>query len=151
MVRSLRFWPSRKWSTLVTAGETLKTRKTFAPKLKIFSETYPLMPFTNVTTAMTAATPIIMPSKVRTERSLLAHRDWSAMRIASRIFIGGQEHVTPRLFDDNSESRRVSIAVFIGRGWRGMGGNCNFSLISALPRNKIRRYISGETNEHSRN
>src|SRR5215469_9731189 len=42
------------------------------------------MPFTNVTTAMTAATPMTTPSKVKTERSLFAHRDCNAMRTASR-------------------------------------------------------------------
>ncbi len=41
------------------------------------------MPATNVTTAITAATPITTPSRVSTERSLFAHSDCSAMRMAS--------------------------------------------------------------------
>src|ERR1700759_26587 len=47
------------------------------------------MPFTNVTTAITAATPITTPSSVSTERSLFAHSDASAIFIASAIFMNG--------------------------------------------------------------
>src|SRR5580698_5799954 len=43
------------------------------------------MPETNVTTAITAATPITTPSSVSTERSLLAQSERSAMRMDSRI------------------------------------------------------------------
>src|SRR4051812_22173683 len=45
------------------------------------------MPFTKVTTAMTAATPMTTPSKVSTDRSLFAHNDCRAMRMASRLFM----------------------------------------------------------------
>ena len=45
------------------------------------------MPFTKVTTAITAATPITTPNKVRIERSLLAHSDCRAMRTASSVFM----------------------------------------------------------------
>src|SRR5579862_1919596 len=45
------------------------------------------MPLTNVTTAMTAATPITTPSSVNAERSLFAQSDCSASRMASVIFI----------------------------------------------------------------
>src|ERR1700678_604336 len=41
------------------------------------------MPETNVTTAITAATPITTPSSVSTERSLFTHSDCSAIRMAS--------------------------------------------------------------------
>src|SRR5271155_2412830 len=41
------------------------------------------MPFTNVTTAMTLATPMTTPSRVRTERSLFAQSDCSAIFTAS--------------------------------------------------------------------
>jgi hypothetical protein len=46
------------------------------------------MPETNVTTAITAATPITTPSSVSTERSLFAHSERSAMRMDSAMFIG---------------------------------------------------------------
>src|SRR5580704_9782877 len=88
MVRSLRFSPSRYLSILVAAGETLKTINTSAPRLKILVATYPLMPLTKVTTAITAATPITTPSSVSTERSLFAHSDRNAILIASEIFMG---------------------------------------------------------------
>src|SRR5580700_339946 len=45
------------------------------------------MPETNVTTAITAATPITTPSSVSTERSLLTHNDCSAIRMASATCI----------------------------------------------------------------
>src|SRR5271168_3057274 len=56
---------------------------TSAPRLKIFSATYPLMPLMNVTTAMTDAMPITTPSNVSTERNLFAHNDCRAIRMAS--------------------------------------------------------------------
>src|SRR5208282_385999 len=87
MVRFLRFSPSRNLSMLVTAGEFLNTMNTSAPRLKIFVATYPLIPFTNVTTAITAATPITTPSKVSAERSLFAHNDRNAILIASVMFM----------------------------------------------------------------
>src|ERR1700676_4545314 len=46
------------------------------------------MPFTNVTTGITAATPITTPSKVSAERSLFAHNDRNAILMASVTFIG---------------------------------------------------------------
>src|ERR1039458_10393931 len=46
------------------------------------------MPLTNVTTAITAATPITTPSKVSAERSLFAHNDRNAILIASEMFMG---------------------------------------------------------------
>src|ERR1700674_6131202 len=46
------------------------------------------MPLTNVTTAITAATPITTPSKVSAERSLFAHNDRNAILMASVTFIG---------------------------------------------------------------
>src|SRR5215469_1311027 len=42
------------------------------------------MPLTKVTTAITAATPMTTPSRVRIERSLFAHSDSRATRMASR-------------------------------------------------------------------
>jgi hypothetical protein len=45
------------------------------------------MPLTNVTTAITAATPITTPSKVSAERSLFAHNDWNAILIPSVMCI----------------------------------------------------------------
>src|SRR5229473_7587112 len=45
------------------------------------------MPLTNVTTAITAATPITTPSMVSAERSLFAHNDRNAILMASVIFI----------------------------------------------------------------
>src|ERR1700722_13410616 len=45
------------------------------------------MPETNVTTAITAATPITTPSSVSTERSLFAHSERNAMRMDSRVCI----------------------------------------------------------------
>src|SRR5437867_11010244 len=73
---------------LVITGDILLMMKTSAPRLKTFSATYPLMPLTNVTTAMTAATPITTPSSVKAERSLFAQSDCKAIRMASRKFIG---------------------------------------------------------------
>src|SRR5436309_12287093 len=72
---------------LVITGDILLMMKTSAPRLKTFSATYPLMPLTNVTTAMTAATPITTPRSVKAERSLFAQSDCRAMRMASRKFI----------------------------------------------------------------
>ena len=46
------------------------------------------MPLTNVTTAITAATPITTPSKVSAERSLFAHNDRNAILMASVMFMG---------------------------------------------------------------
>src|SRR5271167_3259004 len=96
MVRSLRFCASMKWSMLVTAGETLNMMNTSAPRLKIFSATYPLMPLTNVTTAITAATPMTTPSKVSAERSLFAHNDRNAILIASEMFM--KSGLRPQVF-----------------------------------------------------
>src|SRR5581483_12186829 len=45
------------------------------------------MPETNVTTAMTAPTPMTTPSNVSTERSLFAQSDCSATRMASLMFM----------------------------------------------------------------
>src|ERR1700686_502882 len=45
------------------------------------------MPLTNVTTAITAATPITTPSRVSAERSLFAHNDRNAILIASVMFM----------------------------------------------------------------
>src|SRR5580704_16348648 len=96
MVRSLRFSPSRYLSILVAAGETLKTIKTSAPRLKILVATYPLMPLTKVTTAITAATPITTPSKVSAERSLFAHNDRNAILMASLMFMAQGASVRSR-------------------------------------------------------
>src|SRR5205814_3740527 len=85
-------------SMLVMTGVTLLTMKTSAPRLKIFSATYPLMPLTNVTTAMTAATPMTTPSKVRADLNLFAHSDCRAMRMASAMFIRYQVAVPSYLF-----------------------------------------------------
>src|SRR5438046_3031940 len=68
-------------------GLMLLIMKTSAPRVNIFYATQPLIPLTNVTTAITAATPITTPSRVSAERSLLAHRDCSEMRMASRKFM----------------------------------------------------------------
>src|SRR3954466_6587801 len=84
---SLRFWLSRYSSTFVITLEALFTMNTSAPRLKIFSATYPLIPFTKVTTAISADTAITTPSSVKSDRSLLAHKDCRAMRIASELFI----------------------------------------------------------------
>jgi len=73
---------------LVMTFFCLFTMNTSAPRLNTFSATYPLMPLTNVTTAITEETPITTPSKVSTERSLFAHSDCRAMRMASEMFIG---------------------------------------------------------------
>src|SRR5271167_3259628 len=97
MVRFLRFSPSRNLSMLVTAGEFLNTMNTSAPRLKIFVATYPLIPFTNVTTAITAATPITTPSKVSAERSLFAHNDRNAILMASVTFMGFGSTASQRL------------------------------------------------------
>src|SRR5690242_8990632 len=45
------------------------------------------MPETKVTTAITAAMPITTPSSVSTERSLFAHSERSAIRMASAMFM----------------------------------------------------------------
>src|SRR3954447_25420945 len=103
---SLRFWLSRYSSTFVITLEALFTMKTSAPRLKIFSATYPLIPFTNVTTAISADTAMTTPSSVRTERSLFAHRDCRAMRIASDVFINPAINVC--LFES---SRAASVAI----------------------------------------
>jgi hypothetical protein len=68
---------------LVMTGEILLTIKTSVPSLKTRSATYRSRPLVKVTTAMTAATAITTPSIVRKDRSLLAHNDCRAIRIAS--------------------------------------------------------------------
>ena len=72
---------------LVITFGAFERMKTSAPRLNIFSATYPLMPLTKVTTAITAATPITTPSRVSRERSLFAHSDCRAMRMASTVFM----------------------------------------------------------------
>src|SRR3982074_1081677 len=86
--------------------------KTSAPRLNILVATYPLMPLTNVTTAITAATPMTTPSKVNTERSLFAHSDWSAIRMASAMFIKRTSDFGPQTSDLGLQSNsEFSAAV----------------------------------------
>src|SRR5579864_1692552 len=56
---------------------------TAAPYEFTFDVTNALAPLVSVTTVITEDTPIITPSSVRMERSLLAQRDCSASRNAS--------------------------------------------------------------------
>src|SRR5579872_189300 len=71
------------------------------------------MPLTKVTTAMTAATPITTPSRVSTERSLLAHRDSRAMRMASVGFMAeGRISNAAAGPCDREHKRRPSVAGY---------------------------------------
>src|SRR5208337_341335 len=87
MVMSLRLLPSMNWSGSAMTLGILLTMNTSAPRLKTFSATYPLIPLTKVTTAMTADTPITTPNSVSTDLSLLAQSDSRAIRIASEVVI----------------------------------------------------------------
>ena len=51
-----------------------KIRITFSPRLAICASTCALAPLPMLTIAMTAPTPMMMPSAVRTERSLFRRR-----------------------------------------------------------------------------
>src|ERR1700722_14661345 len=69
------------------------------------------MPLTKVTTAITAATPITTPSRVRTERSLFAHNDRKAILIASEIFMGQNR---PQAIRIRSRARPTKFSHQIG-------------------------------------
>src|ERR1700692_2580702 len=90
MFRFLRFSASSKCSTLVSTGENLDMMNTSAPRLKILPATYPSIPATKVTTAITAATPITIARVDSTERSLFAHSDCKAIRMASAMFMNSE-------------------------------------------------------------
>src|SRR5579872_3689451 len=69
------------------------------------------MPLTKVTTAITAATPITTPSRVSTERSLLAHKDSRAMRMASVGFMAeGRISNAAAGPGDREHKKRTSVA-----------------------------------------
>src|SRR5258708_8052335 len=70
------------------------------------------MPLTNVTTAITAATPMTTPSKVSTERSLFAHSDCNAMRMASPMFINRTSDLRPQTLDLKPQRRDQSNSEF---------------------------------------
>src|ERR1700722_8895675 len=72
-----------KSSTLVTIEGCFASPNTSAPNLKTLVATYWLAPFTRLTTAITAATPMTTPISVSTLRSLCAHRLPTAIDIAS--------------------------------------------------------------------
>src|SRR5215475_1095837 len=87
------------------------------------------MPATKVTTAITAATPITIASTERTERSLFAHSDCNATRMASEMFMDkkyglpGPELGRPPRYCDTPDSyckgiwagERSFSSVFQGR------------------------------------
>src|ERR1700730_5756836 len=70
----LRFWNSRKSSTLVMMEGCLERPKTSAPRRKTRVATYWFAPLMRLTTAMTEVTPITTPISVSTLRSLCAQR-----------------------------------------------------------------------------
>src|SRR5437588_12626926 len=70
---------------------------TSAPSVTTFSATYAFSPLMNVTTAITAATPITIPSSVKTDRSLFAHNDARAMRIDSAKFMNYSDFTSATL------------------------------------------------------
>src|SRR5580704_7251198 len=83
------------------------------------------MPETNVTTAITAAIPITTPSSVSTDRSLLAHSDRSAIRMASAMFMDRLPASGFRLPETRGAFGRVKfnslglgIARKSGWGWK---------------------------------
>src|SRR5204863_7126078 len=66
---------------------TLSTVNTFEPADMSWSETKRLSPSTSDSTEITDETPMITPSRVRNERSLLARSDASAIPALSRAFM----------------------------------------------------------------
>src|SRR3974390_3386047 len=70
------------------------------------------MPETKVTTAMTAAIPITTPSSVSTERSLLAHNERNAIRMASATFISGGGRRASGVTRRASAVRIESVTVY---------------------------------------
>src|SRR6267143_4652012 len=72
------------------------------------------MPLTNVTTAITAATPITTPSRVSAERSLFAHNDRNAILMASVMFIGQVAGVRSQVLGARSQiSGRRRLALLL--------------------------------------
>src|SRR6266446_10839545 len=67
------------------------------------------MPLTNVTTAITAATPITTPSRVSAERSLFAHNDRNAILMASLMFMAQVAGVRSR--SQSSGRRRLALLL----------------------------------------
>ncbi len=64
-----------------------KIRITFCPRLAIWASTCAFAPLPMPTIAMTAATPMMMPSAVSTERILFRRRARNAMLRVDPIFI----------------------------------------------------------------
>src|ERR1700720_4373166 len=79
----LRFWNSRKSSTLVMMEGCLESPNTSAPRRKTRVATYWLAPLMRLTTAMTEVTPMTTPISVSTLRSLCAQRLEVAIETAS--------------------------------------------------------------------
>ena len=64
-----------------------KTRMTFCPRLAICASTCDFAPLPMPTMAMTAPTPMMMPSAVSVERSLLRRNARKAMRSVASGFM----------------------------------------------------------------
>src|SRR6516164_3938314 len=83
----LRFWNSSQSSTLVMIDGCLDNPKTSAPNRNTRVATYWFAPLIKLTTAMTADTPMTTPTRVRTLRSLCAHRLEVEIATASEKFM----------------------------------------------------------------
>src|SRR6516164_2903293 len=73
------------------------------------------MPFTKVTTAMTADTPITTPSSVSTDRSLLAHRDSRAIRMASEMVMTLHPDIMQKALQDTMNTGEAATVYSADR------------------------------------
>src|SRR5512132_718176 len=95
MVKSGRCIASSHASWLVITPH-LSTQNTLAPAFRSFCDTKRLSPSTNDSTAITEATPMMVPSSVRNDRILLARIAPSAIPELSLRFTGLSPHAAPR-------------------------------------------------------
>src|SRR5712675_1736709 len=108
----LRFWNSRKSSTLVMMEGCLDRPKTSAPSRKTRVATYWFAPLIKLTTAITEVTPMTTPIRVSTLRSLCAHKLDVAIDTASvRCMVDARGiEVGARLTSYYTQGRRRNIA-----------------------------------------
>src|SRR5947209_2425442 len=102
---------------------------TSAPSVTTFSATYAFSPLMNVTTAITAATPMTIPSSVKTVRSLFAHNDARAMRIDSAKFMNYSDFTSATL--DPNPTKCSSVCTW--DEWRANNRQRTTTLVASRP------------------
>src|SRR5882724_9552586 len=88
MVMFGRLFSLRKSWKFLKPEENLLTEKVVVPNWLIWSVMYWFSPWITLTTAITDATPMITPNKVRNERNLCAASAWNASLMVSRLTMG---------------------------------------------------------------